>query len=416
MKIVFEKVITEVVKSKVIRFSFFTYLAIVINVLSGVFLARSMGASQRGLLAYYANFLLLSSFVSASNISNATARTLVDFEHKVELHFRQSKSVFFYVGFLMAAATTCVISGLIINDWEVNKNFFIILMLVNALGAVTSLYDGYWRFNNSISFLTATRFIGLAAPSFFTFILISMDNVEIRYLLLGQLVVIILNLWIIFLFIKRCSRPQFPESRKILKSAFHGFPTYLAEYLVAWIVPFFILRVEGSEVLGWYIVALSYSLLADVTYSALEAKNYKFMSAFSKHKETPKLGLFLKNSSPVLGMHLFFISFAFMIPIIYGEEFGDSSLFAIAILIIRVPIVISRSITSYLISTSKNIEPLIIFLSFLITFTTVMSFSNVKLLSFYWIFAYATGAIVMLLTALLILFKVSSKIRHFGHA
>jgi O-antigen/teichoic acid export membrane protein len=409
MKMVFGKMITKAVKSKTIRFSFFTYLAIAINVLSGVFLARSMGASQRGLLAYYANFLLLSSFVTASNISNATARTLVNFEHKGELHFRQSKSIFFYVGFLMAAATTYVISDLIINDWQVNKNFFIILMLANALGAVTSMYDGYWRFNNSIAFLTATRFIGLAAPSFFTFILISMGNVEIRYLLLGQLVVIILNLLVIFRFVKKHSRPRFPESREILKSAFYGFPTYLAEYLVSWTIPFFILRVEGSEVLGWYVVALSYSLLADVTYSALEAKNYKFMHSYSKLEGSPKLGLFLKNSSPILGMHLFFISFVFFIPIIYGEEFGNSSLFAAAILIIRVPIVISRSITSYLISTSKNVEPLMIFLSFLITFIMVMSFSNVKLFSFYWIFAYAIGSIVMLLSALLFLFKTSSK-------
>jgi hypothetical protein len=173
------------------------------------------------------------------------------------------------------------------------------------------------------------------------------------------------------------------------------------------VVPFFILRVEGSEVLGWYVVALSFALLADVSFSALEAKYYKLMSSFSKYDDMPQMSLFLKNSLPVLGMHLVLIPFVLLIPYIYGKNFANSSLFAIVILAARVPIVISRSITSFLISVSRNVEPLMIFLSFLISFTTAIALTDFKLFSFHWIFAYAVGAIVMLLIAILFLIKLS---------
>jgi O-antigen/teichoic acid export membrane protein len=409
MKMNFGKNLRFFLKSGTIRFSVFTYLAIAINVISGVLLARSIGPSQRGLLAYYSNFLLLCSFIAAVNVGNATARTLVSKDCEIKEYVRFQKRGFVLLGFFMAAVPTYIISNLVITEWEVNKNFFIVLMLVNAIGAFTSTYDGYWKFYNSIAFITWSRFTGLAAPSIFTIIIISLGKAEIGYLLLGQLIVILLNLGTIFVFHKKHPRTQFPETRDILKSALYGFPTYLAEYLVSWIVPFLILSIEGTEVLGWYVIALSYALLADVSYSALEAKNYKFMSDFSRHGKSPRMGLFLKNSMPLIGMHLVFTPFVFLIPFIYGKDFAYSSLFAIVILVTRVPIVISRSITSFLISTSRNTEPLMIFLSFITTFTILISLSELKLFSFQWIFAYVVAATVMLFTAIMFLFKLSPK-------
>jgi O-antigen/teichoic acid export membrane protein len=407
MKIVFRKKLRIALRSTTTQFALFTYLAIAINVISGVLLARTIGPTQRGKLAYYANFLLLTSFISAANVSNGTARTLVGKDLESTKNPKSQTSSFIFIGFLMAAIPAYLISTLMISEWEINKKYFIFLIMTNALGAFTSLYDGYWRFNNSIKFLTWNRFIGLAAPSIFIIILILLGKAEIRFLLLGQFIVTILNLGTIIFFQKKQPRTQLPESREILKSAFYGFPTYLAEYFVSWVVPFFILRVEGSKVLGWYVIALSYALLADVSYSALEAKNYKLMSSFSNHDNKPQLGLFLKNSLPVLGMHLVFIPFAFLIPFVYGKDFANSSLFAIVILVARVPIVIARSITSFLVSVSRNVEPLMIFLSFLIAFTTAITLTDFKLFLFHWIFAYILGAIVMLSSAVILLFKLS---------
>jgi O-antigen/teichoic acid export membrane protein len=399
------EIISNSIKSTTIRFSIITYLAIGLNVVSGVFLARSLGAAERGVLAYYANFLLLSSIVTASNISNATARTLVNNTSPARNLLKSNKRSFLYLGFIMAAICAYLVGVLAISDWRINRNYFIILILANAFAALISAYDGYWRFNNSIRFLTWSRFIGLAAPSLFTITLIATGHAEIKYLLLGQLVVSIMSLGLILLFASRNPQIQLPESKIIFKSALYGFPTYIAEYLSSWIVPFLILSVEGDEVLGWYVVAMSYSLLADVTYSALEAKNYRFMTTFSKYDVPPTLKLFIRNASPILGMHVVFIPLVFLIPIIYGQEFANSSVFAVAILLIRIPIVISRSITSYLISTSQNLKSFIILLSFLITFSTVILWSQVKLFQFYWIFAYACGAVAMLLCGLLFLFE-----------
>jgi hypothetical protein len=308
----------------------------------------------------------------------------------------------------MALISAFIVSVLLIHDWELNQHFFVFLMLANGLGAFTSLYDGYWRFSNSIVFLTWTRFVGLAAPSILTLCLIAIGRTEIQFLLLGQLLVTFLNLQIILRFKQTNPASQFPDSNVILKSATRGFPTYLAEYLVTWTVPYLILRVEGSEVLGWYVVALSYALLADVTYGAIEAKNYKRMISNSMDGRIPKFWIFLRNSLPILGMHLFFLPLVVLIPIIYGQDFKNSSLFAIVILVVRVPMVIARAITSYLVSISRNLETFLIFVSFLITYIPVMLLSNFDLFSFHWIFAYSVAGTTMLGCAFLFLAKIKA--------
>jgi O-antigen/teichoic acid export membrane protein len=393
-------------KSTTVRYSLITYLAISLNLLSGVLLARSIGVSQRGLLAYYANFLLLSSFIAAANIGNATARTLISQHNEKLKYYKLQYRYFILLGFIMAAIPTLIISNHVITKWDVNRNYFGVLMLINSIGAVTSIYDGFWKFNNSIQFITWSRFVGLAGPSLFTIILISTSNAKIEYLLLSQFIVIIFNLFTIAVFQQMKPLKQFPESRKILKSALYGFPTYLAEYLVSWIVPFLILQVDGAEVLGWYVIALSYALLADVSYSALEAKYYRSMSEAFKSNGIPPLKLLVRNSLPVIGLHLFFMPFVFLIPFIYGKDFFQSSIFAIVILTSRIPIAISRTITSYLISISRNTEPFVIFLSFIATYISLMTLTHFKLFKFHWIFAYLVAAMMMLLCAIILQIKL----------
>lgn len=392
--------------STTLRFSITTYSAIAINALSGVFLARSIGATERGIFAYYANFLLLTSFMSASNISNATARIFAKGTERTEKNLNFQILKILSLGFLIAFASAFIVSSFMIEDWKLNKYYFALLMVANGFAAYISMYDGYWRFSNSISMLTRTRFVGLAAPSLITLSLLALGIPAIEFLLLGQLVVILLNLYLIFKFKRNHPAIEFPAPINIFKSASKGFPTYLAEYLVSWIIPFLILQIEGSEVLGCYVVALSYALLADVTYTAIEAKNYKSMLVNYSTETKPQIKVFLKNSFPILLMHLIFIPTVLLIPIIYGEDFKKSSLFAFVILIVRIPVVIARSMTSFLISLSKNMETFWIFTSFLLTFTLVMLLSGIQAWSFYWIPAYAIAATIMLLTSIFFLFRL----------
>ena len=392
--------------SKSLRFSIVTYIAIALNGLSGVFLARSIGAAQRGVLAYYANFLLMTSFISASNISNATARTFVKRAVGTTKNPKFKANRILVLGFFMSFISAFMVSEVMINDWELNKFYFMILMVSNGFAAYSSLYDGYWRYSNSIATLTWTRFVGLATPSVLTLGLIAIGRAEIRYLLLGQILVTILNLQNIVRFKKKYPITHFPNSGDILRSALNGFPTYLAEYLVSWIIPFLILRMEGSEVLGWYVVALSYALLADVAYTAIESKNYRSMLTNHIDGTSPEVRVFLKNSLPILLMHLIFMPLVVLIPRIYGSDFKTSSLFAIVILIVRIPLVLARSMTSFLISLSKNFETLLIFVSFLVTFILVMLKTDIQLLTFHWIPAYAIAASVMLLVSFLSVWRL----------
>jgi len=184
-----------------------------------------------------------------------------------------------------------------------------------------------------------------------------------------------------------------------------GFPAYLCEYLVTWIVPFLILHEEGSEILGWFVIATSFSNLADILYSALEAKNYRFMISYAKMGGIPPTLIFLRKSFPILIMHILFIPFAFFMPLIYGANFKNSAFYAVAILLIRLPIIPSRAISSYFVSTSKSFKSFIVYISFLVVFISFMCFSDFQIFSLKWIAAFASAAFSMFFCSLYLLYK-----------
>lgn len=389
----------KILRSGTIKYSLFTYCAIGINVLSGVALARSFGVEQRGLLAYYTNFLLLTSFVSNFNISNASARVLTENSNVRKEMVGRGVWQILFVGFLISSITAVVTCKYLISNWTINSTLFAILMILNGFGSLYSFYDGFWRYSNSINYLTSTRFLGLAFPSIFTLLLVMLGILKIEYVLFSQSFVIFLNLLTIVIYRKKHKHILFADSQLVLKSAALGYPTYIAEYLVSWIVSFLIHKFDGNQVLGWYTIALSYALLADVSFGAIEARNYQRL-AQRVNDLPPRLMELIRNTFPILLMHLIFIPLAFFIPLIYGNKYRESALFSIAILLIRIPIVISRSINSFLISKSRNLATFLIFCSFLTTMIIFMFFLHMSILSVRWISAYGIASCVMLISSI----------------
>jgi O-antigen/teichoic acid export membrane protein len=391
--------------STTIRYSLVTYSAILLNALSGVALARSLGASERGILAYYLNFLLLSSFLSGLNFSNATARSLPNTVMEKSTNSQKLFTSIIMLGFALSFASALFINEILVKETYISRFYFFLLLFSNGVSALMSYFDGFWRYTNSIAFLSITRFTGLAAPSILTLLILFSGHSTLEKLLLSQIFAAQLNLIIIFIFQKKHTSIVYPTITTVLKSALLGFPTYCLEYIVVWIVPFLIIHIDGATTLGWYSVALSFALLADVAYGAIEAKNYRKLLDLHNSKSL-NIVLFIKNISPIIVMHLIFIPLTFSIPLIFGEDFQKSVLFSFVLVLTRIPIVLARSIISYLISISMNSATLFIYASFLATFIYICLKTNIVWFGFHWIPAYVLSSLTMVLFTVLAFAKV----------
>lgn len=394
----------------IIRFILATYIAIILNILSGIILARTIGPEQRGILTYYLNFLLLSSFLSAFNMNNATASTLAKNQLNLKPIKKGDLSLLLAIGFIISFASSLFYFFVSRNSNQINENYFLILMLLNSFSSLIALYEGIWKFNNSIHFLTISRFTGLAIPSLLTIFLVLINKVEIKYLLLGHFFATSTNLFTVYMYYRRTCNVRIPHIGDIVKIGFFGFPSYLIEYLVTWIIPFLILHQDGARTLGWFAVAMSFANLADVSYNALEAKNYRFITSFLKKENQPSLIVLARLAFPIFIMHCIFIPLAFLIPLIYGDSFNNSKNFAIIILLIRFPIILARGINSYLIIHMRNFKSFLIYFAFVLVFFFFMTFGHLYLFTFRWIVAYALAALSMLFCSLFAFYTENRKL------
>jgi O-antigen/teichoic acid export membrane protein len=396
------------------KYLFYSYLGKGISIISGVFLARKLGVVDRGMLTYYANFILLACFVTATNISSGTARIMNSDSRGKNISGRNEFSRFLAYGLSFSFLITVIIGIVLSETKSINRTFFLFLIFTSGLSAFNSYFDGIWKYQNNISLLTLTRFLGIAAPAVFALSLIITDKAQITYLLLSQTIVLLLNILVIIRFLSKRNTVGYPKFLNVIKSSIFGFPTYLAEYLCGWIIPFMILYSDGQIALGNFAIASSYAALADVVFGAIEAKNYKPMVDFYlRYRSTPKK-ILLSSVSPLIILHLIFIPMTFVIPLVYGSQFQFATIFSICFLLMRIPIVIARTIAYYLVSIGNNHSPIYIYLSFLLAFIITTLLSNLTLIGFHWIFSYLFSAGIMLLTSILVLGLSSKNIRGFS--
>lgn len=385
------------------KYLFYSYLGIGISMISGVLLARKLGVIDRGMLTYYANFILLAGFVTATNISSGTARIMNSDSKWEKVYGRKKLSIFIFYGLSFSFVIAVITSQVLNETTGINRTFFLLLIFTSGFSAFNSYFDGIWKYQNNITFLTLTRFLGIASPALFALGLIFFDKAQIKYLLLSQVIVLLLNILVITRFLSKSNTFGFPLFKSVIKSSILGFPTYLIEYLCGWIIPFVILHYDGQIALGNFAIASSFLVLADAIYGAIEAKNYKPMVDFhSQYRLTPKR-ILLKSVMPLIILHLIFVPIAFIIPIVYGSQFEFATIFSISLLLMRIPFLIARTIAHYLVSIGNNLAPFCIYLSYILTFLTVTLSVNLKLLGFYWILTYFFSAVMMLLTSIFVI-------------
>jgi O-antigen/teichoic acid export membrane protein len=177
-----------------IRFTLITYFGIMISVISGVLLARYLGANARGTLAYYTSFILLACFVSSFNFSSGTARVMNQIPENQDKNERLNLIKVFCIGFLLSTAFACLVifSGIIESkSLKVSIFFFLI---ATGMAAISSYFEGIWTYQGKMIFITAARFLGIFVPAIFAIVLVLIDKATIEVLLLAQLLVLVANI------------------------------------------------------------------------------------------------------------------------------------------------------------------------------------------------------------------------------
>ena len=390
-----------------IRFTLITYLGIMISVISGVLLARYLGANARGTLAYYTSFILLACFVSSFNFSSGTARVMNQVTENQYKNERLIHIKVFCIGFLLSSAFACIVifSG-IIESKSLKVSIFFFLIATGS-AAISSYFEGIWTYQGQLIFITAARFLGLFVPAIFAIVLVLIDKATIEVLLLAQLLVLVANMILIYFYIKYGSHTNSPDFNVAIKSAIRGMPAYLIEYLSFWFITYSIMHLDGATALGNYVIASSLASAADTIFGASRVKYYRSLIDQKIENFQRLLVMLFRGAIPSLILHLAFIPITLLIPVIYGSEFYSAIKIAMFLLLSRTISICARTIVEYLTSIKKDGYSSVVHLSFLIPFLILTHFSEKKILGYYWTSAYLCASIVMLLTSLILLYSFS---------
>jgi O-antigen/teichoic acid export membrane protein len=394
-----------------IRFTLITYLGIMISVISGVLLARYLGANARGTLAYYTSFILLACFVSSFNFSSGTARVMNQVPENQDKNEYLILIKVFCIGFLLSTAFACIVifSGIIESEnLKVSIFFFLI---ATGMAAISSYFEGIWTYQGKLIFITAARFLGLFVPAIFAIVLVLVDKATIEVLLLAQLLVLVANILLIYFYINYGSHTNSPDFNVAIMSAVRGMPAYLIEYLSFWFITYSIMHLDGATALGNYVIASSLASAADSIFGASRVKYYRSLIDQNIKNFQRLLVVLFRGTIPSLVLHLAFIPLALLIPMIYGSEFYSARKIAVFLLLSRIISICARTIVLFLVSIKKDGYSSVVYLSFLIPFLALSHFSEKKILGYYWTYAYLYASIVMLLTSLILLYSLSVKNR-----
>jgi len=394
---------------KEIRFTLITYIGIMISVVSGVLLARYLGANARGTLAYYTSFILLACFVSSLNFSSGTARVI----NQIPENEVKNESVvlikLFCIGFLLSTVFACIVifSG-VITSKDLKISIFFIL-ISTGIATIVSYFEGIWTYHGNLMFINAARFLGLFVPAIFVIVLVLIDKATIEVLLFAQLLVLAANILLIYVYRNYGSHTNSPDFNISVKSAIRGMPAYLIEYLSFWFITYSIMKLDGATALGFYVIASSLASAADSIFVASRVKYYKSLIEQDINNFQSLLVVLFRSTSPSIFMHLAFTPIALLIPMIYGPDFYSARKIAMFFLLSRIISICARAICLFLISIKKDGYSIFIYLSFLTSFLTLSLFSEKKIMGYYWTFAYLYASIIMFLLSFFLLYFLSVK-------
>jgi O-antigen/teichoic acid export membrane protein len=334
------------------------YSAYSLNFLSGLILARTLGVDQRGTLAFISTFYLITLLVVPLNSRNGSSFASIKNSNRTSIttHF-PFKKMFFRV-FIVVATCTAIFDLILLK--KIEPGYLIFFSVSNlACGLTFYIYfvEGIYRVKENILDLAVLRFLGLAVPSIYIFLLFALGKVEIKLVLLSQFLAVISCT--IFLKSRGPLKISFryDEYSEQVKKTFLG---YALEYLANIVILISITFTSSTKTIGYFAIAMSFAMISETFYPVVESRMLNMIKTLIASGDSPNLNPLVTAIKEIVLSQLIFIPLAFAIPAIYGKEYGQSVYFAIVLIFAKCIYSIVKLCNNYAVISDRFNVPIIL--------------------------------------------------------
>jgi hypothetical protein len=335
------------------RFAYMTanYAAYFLNFLSGMILARNLGPDGRGELAFLSSFYLITLLLTPMNSRNGSSLASIKDKTKIiqdnNFPFRKN----YIVAALLSALCTLVYINLLSSKVDSKSLiYFAISNLACGLAYYLHFFEGIFKVEEKLFELAVLRFLGLAIPSIYVFILFFFRSLNIQLILLNQF----LAVFSCFLFLKyrRKKQPKFSYGtyRTQVKKTYLS---YILENMANILILVSITLTKNSEYIGHFAVAFSFILISETFYPLIESRMLnRILSTSIQQKPINMRPLTIAIKELTLSQAVF-APFSLLIPSIYGSAFDISVNFALVLILAKYNFSIVKLINSYAVISDR---------------------------------------------------------------
>ena len=334
------------------------YCAYSLNFLSGLILARTLGVEQRGLLAFITSFYLVTLLLASFNSKNGSSFAYIknSNESAVISHFPLRR--LFLCVFIVSTICTVILALFLFKKIEINN---LICFSISSLTCGLTFYiffaEGIFRVKEKNLDLAVLRFLGLASPSLYVFLLWVVDKVEVKFLLLSQGIAMVSCT--IFLIARGPMKINFSynEYSKQVKKTFVG---YALEFLVNIIILISVTSTSNNQTIGYFAIAMSFALMSDTFFPVVESRMFNKIHSLNPNQINHNLSPLNIAVKEIIFSQLIFIFLAFAIPVIYGAQYAPSIYFAIVLIFVKCMQSIVKICSSYAAISGRFDIPIIL--------------------------------------------------------
>ena len=332
------------------------YAAYVLNFFSGLILARNLGPDGRGELAFLSSFYLITLLFASMNSRNGSSLASIKNQTSIQIknHFPFSR-IYFNVALI---TFTCTLAFFIVLNANIETKtllFFSISNVACGLSFYLQFSEGILRVQEKLFELAVLRFLGLAIPSMYIFVLYFLGELNIELALLSQFLAVVACFF--FLRYKQVFAPRFNYVSYLtqVKKTYIG---YLLEYIANVSILLSVTFTEDSENIGYFAVALSFILISETFYPLIESRMFNRIYATSTQKRSLNLLPLASAIKELVGSQIVFVPIAYLIPIIYGSSYRMSINFALVLILARLNYSIVKLLNSYAVMSERYDIPI----------------------------------------------------------
>jgi hypothetical protein len=389
------------------RFSYIgvNYAAYVLNFFSGLILARRLGPEGRGELAFLSSLflvtLLLASINSRNGSSLASMKEQSWTRNDGDFPFRK---IYLWV---IAITLTCTAAFLLIlsGEFEIKTLvFFSVSNLACGLVFYTYFAEGIFRVEERLFELAVLRFLGLAVPSLYIFILFFIGTLNLELVLLSQFLAVLAC----FLYLK-CRVLIEPKFRYItfsnqVKKTFFG---YSLEYIANISILLSVSFTENSQSIGHFAVAMSVVLISETFYPLIESRMLnRIHQSFSANK-LMSLGPLMKAMKELAVSQIVFVPLVLLIPLIYGIEYTESVNYALVLILARFLFSTVKLFNFYAVLSNRYDIPIALYSLYILLYISIFLLFKHNSQEFSWQFSSVLSSFGIALLGFLLIRKLN---------